>query len=282
MTLVEARNRFRNQLSSLYAQAEIDHIFKRSIAHYFNWEGIKIGLTPELILHAEEEAILVEVVNSLADATPLQYILGETTFLGLILKVSPGVLIPRPETEELVSWVLDEQNNTPKKAFDLCCGAGCIALALAKQRPEWDITGVDFSEKALKVAEENASDNRIEVNWKKTNILNKKYQEAPTDLIISNPPYVLPSEKKQMHKNVLEHEPHEALFVPENDPLLFYKAILDIGRASFRSAGVIYFEINPLCVNDLLVLGEEKGFGNAKVKKDIFGKDRFVKFSYAK
>ena len=234
MTLIEARNRFRNQLSSLYAQAEIDHIFKCCIAHYFNWEGIKIGLTPELILHAEEETILLEVLNSLADATPLQYILGETTFHGLILKVRPGVLIPRPETEELVSWVLDEQNNTPKKAFDLCCGAGCIALALAKQRPEWEITGVDFSDKALKVAEENASNNKIEVNWKKTNILNEKYQETLTDLIISNPPYVLPSEKKQMHKNVLEHEPHEALFVTENDPLLFYKAILDIGRASFR------------------------------------------------
>ena len=279
MTLLEARNLFRTKLTTLYVQEEIDAIFKGCIAHYFKWEPVKVGLSPHQLLQTEEERILTKALVELERATPLQYILGETEFCGLTIKVGPGVLIPRPETETLVDWVLDEHNETPKAVVDLCTGSGCIALALAKLRPNWQLTGFDVSDRALDISRENSRLNAIKVDWQQADVLETDFVLKSCDLIVPNPPYVLPVEKKQMHPNVLKHEPDSALFVPEDDPLLFYSAILRDAKKALTTNGCVYFEINPLCLEALLVTGKKLGFAHAEVKKDIFEKNRFVKFS---
>ena len=280
MTLIEARNLFRNSLNDLYLQAEIDALFKSCIAHYFQWESTKVGLAPQQQLKPDEEAIISATLEKLQTATPLQYILGETIFCGLKLKVAPAVLIPRPETEELVEWILEEQNQDRKTVVDLCTGSGCIALALAKQRPSWQLTAVDVSAEALEIAKENSNANSLKVNWKEADVLMPALTLDKCDCIVSNPPYVLPSEIKKMHANVLQHEPALALFVPEENPLLFYDAILQLGRKTLKPNGVIYFEINPLCSDQLINLGNQLGYAYAEIKKDIFGKARFIKFRF--
>lgn len=279
MTLLEARNLFRTHLAILYVQAEIDAIFKGCIAYYFNWEPVKVGLSPHQLLQTEEELILTKALGELEKATPLQYVLGETQFCGLPIKVASGVLIPRPETETLVDWVVAEHIESSKTVIDLCTGSGCIALALAKRRPNWQLIGFDVSDRALEIARENSRLNDLNVAWQQADVLQSDYSLAPCDLIVSNPPYVLPSEKKQMHANVLKHEPDLALFVPEDDPLLFYTAILRSAKKLLTPNGSVYFEINPLCLDTLLAVGKKLGFAHAEVKKDIFGKNRFVKFS---
>ena len=278
MTLLEARNLFRTHLASLYVQAEIDAIFKGCIAHYFNWEPVKVGLSPHQLLQTDEESKLTKALGELEKATPLQYVLGETQFCGLNIKVASGVLIPRPETETLVDWVMAEHSESSKTVIDLCTGSGCIALALAKRRPNWQLTGIDISDRALGIAGENSRLNAIKVDWQQADVLQTDFSLAPCDLIVSNPPYVLPSEKKQMHANVLQHEPDGALFVPEDDPLLFYTAILRSAKKALTPNGRVYFEINPLCLDTLLAAGKKLGFVHAEVKKDIFEKNRFVKF----
>jgi len=279
MTLLEARNLFRTHLATLYVQAEIDAIFKGCIAHYFQWEPVKVGLSPHQLLQAEEESTLTKALGELEKATPVQYVLGETQFCGLNIKVASGVLIPRPETEKLVDWVVAEHSESPKTVIDLCTGTGCIALALAKQRPNWQLIGLDISDRALEIARENSRLNALKVDWQQADVLQADFPLAPCDLIVSNPPYVLPSEKKQMHANVLQHEPDLALFVPEDDPLLFYTAILRSAKKALTPNGSVYFEINPLCLDALLTAGKKLGFAYAEVKKDIFEKNRFVKFS---
>ena len=279
MTLLEARNLFRTHLAMLYVQAEIDAIFKGCIAHYFQWEPVKVGLSPHQLLQAKEESTLTQALAELEKATPLQYVLGETQFCGLSIRVALGVLIPRPETETLVDWVVAKHSKSPKTVIDLCTGSGCIALALAKRRPNWLLAGLDISDRALEIARENSRLNALKVDWQQADVLQSDFSLAPCDLIVSNPPYVLPSEKKQMHANVLQHEPDVALFVPEDDPLLFYTAILRSAKKALTPNGSVYFEINPLCLDTLLATGKKLGFAHAEVKKDIFEKNRFVKFS---
>ena len=279
MTLIEQRNYFRTQLDQWYQRPEIDDIFKRCIKHYFDWSSIKIGLEPNYILSKEEEAQLQQVIKLLLQGTPLQYILGTTTFMGLAIKVSPAVLIPRPETEELVEWILSNHANASLKVWDLCSGSGCVALGLKAQRAQWDIKGFELSEAAIEMAHTNAADHHLSVNFVQQDVLNWQVTEAQVELMVSNPPYVLPSEKKQMHINVLEHEPEMALFVPEEDPLLFYREILLIATKQLHPHGKLYFEINPLLLEEMIELGKNHGFASATVKKDIFGKDRFIQFS---
>ena len=279
MTLLEARNLFRTHLATLYVQEEIDAFFKCCIAHYFQWEPVKVGLSPHQRLQAEEEITLTKALVELEKATPLQYVLGETQFCGLSIKVASGVLIPRPETESLVDWVGEDHGESSKTVVDLCTGSGCIALALAKQHPNWQLAGLDISDRALEIARENSIHNGINVHWQLADVLQADFSIPRCDLIVSNPPYVLPSEKKQMHRNVLDHEPDLALFVPQADPLLFYRAILQNAKMALSPKGSVYFEINPLCLEALLALGKKLGFAHAEVKKDIFEKNRFIKFS---
>lgn len=279
MTLIEQRNSYRTVLDHWYQQVEIDDIFKRCIKHYFNWSPIKVGLEPHYKLSKEEETQLLQVLNLLSQGTPLQYIFGTTTFMGLDIKVGPAVLIPRPETEELVEWILSNHSNTSLKVWDLCSGSGCITLGLKAQREQWDIKGFELSEAAIEMARANATDHHLLVTFIQQDVLNWQDSVEQVGLMVSNPPYVLPSEKKQMHTNVLEYEPEMALFVPEEDPLLFYREILLIATKQLHPQGKLYFEINPLLLEEMIDLGKNHGFASATVKKDIFGKDRFIQFS---
>ncbi len=282
MRLIEQRDLFRSSLKSQYEVREIDDLFKRAIAHYFSWSSLKIGLEPQFLLSKDEEKQLDELRAELVIGRPFQYCIGTTHFMELELSVGPGVLIPRPETEELIEWVLSENANSEKKVWDICSGSGCIALALKKARPRWLIKGFDISNAALKIAQLNAKELKLNVLFEEGNVLDWKSFASPCDLIVANPPYVLPSEKGKMHSNVLDHEPELALFVPENDPLLFYRKIIEIASTKLAAEGSLYFEINPLFVDELIMLGKVHGFPFASVKKDIFGKDRFVKFSQYK
>ena len=279
MTLIEERNKYRAVLGRWYEQVEIDDIFKRCIQHYFGWPSIKIGLEPQYFLSKGEAKQLHHALDLLSRGTPLQYVLGTTTFMGLDLKVSPAVLIPRPETEELVEWILSNHPATSLKLWDLCSGSGCIALGLKAQREQWDIKGFELSEAAIEIARTNAANHHLSVSFVQQDILQWQGTVEQVELMVSNPPYVLPSEKNQMHKNVLEFEPAMALFVPEKDPLLFYREILLIARKQLHPQGKLYFEINPLLVQEMISLGKKHGFSSATVKKDIFGKDRFIQFS---
>jgi release factor glutamine methyltransferase len=279
MTLIEHRDYFRTQLSRHYQQAEIDDVFKRCILHYFSWSAVKIGLEPHYELAEKEAEQLHQALALLAQGTPLQYILGTTTFMGIDLKLTPAVLIPRPETEELLVWVLENHANEPHEVWDLCSGSGCIALGLKAQRDQWSIQGYELSEAAIEVAQINAQENNMSVSFEQQDVLQWEITKEKVDLIVSNPPYVLPSEKKKMHINVLEHEPELALFVPEEEPLLFYREILWLASKQLNPNGKVYFEINPLLITEMIALGKTTGFAHAKVKKDIFGKDRFIQFS---
>jgi len=228
---------------------------------------------------------LFKIYEKLIQGIPLQYILGETEFYDLIVKVNPSVLIPRPETEELVDWALITSriiNGETEilKLLDIGTGSGCIAISIKKYIPLADITAIDISEAALNIARQNADLNQVEINFiqddifKPTNLelINSKY-----DLILSNPPYVTEAEKDQMLDNVLNHEPDIALFVPDNDPLVFYRAITDFALVHLKINGFLFLEINEKFGQETLNLLKKKGFKEIELRQDMGGKDRMIK-----
>ena len=201
---------------------------------------------------------------------PIQYIFGHTLWMGLELRVNHATLIPRPETAELVEWILQQHDhNTALRIMDIGTGSGCIAIALQQQCPKWHVQGVDISEEALKIAQQNAIHNGVDIQWKQMDIL----AETPDaiDIIVSNPPYICHREKADMDTRVLDYEPHRALFVPDNDPLLFYRRI-----ASMKSAKIIYFEINEAYGNEVCEMMKDLGYTDVQLKHDIYGKARMV------
>ena len=278
MTILELRQRFRTDLAPLYGQNEIDDIFKRATAFLFGWSSLKVGLVPNDILTDEEQKSALNILAQLKAAVPLQYVLGVSHFRHLSLNVDPCVLIPRPETEELVQWVLDDHSEDECHVIDLCTGSGAIALALKQERPNWTVSALEVSAAALEVAKGNATKNDLDIAWQHADLLKDTIDFSTVDIVVSNPPYVLPSEKKQMHANVLVHEPPLALFVPEEDPLLFYRTIIEQVKRSSSKNIPIYFEINPLAEEAMNVLNVQHGGKASQMKKDLFGKKRFLKF----
>lgn len=278
MQLIELRDAYRTQLESLYQKEEIDDLCKRSIFYLFEWEPIKIGLEPQYQLTPAEQIAANKVLQRLKSGEPFQYIIQQVNFCGLDLIVSSAVLIPRPETSELVEWILENESRQPKTVFDFCTGSGCIALALKSASPNWKLKAFDISTNAIEIAEKNAEKNKLDILFEVKDILAWKKSKEKIDIIVSNPPYVLPSEKEKMHKNVLDFEPDIALFIPENDPLLFYRKLFEIGTQSLKDKGKIYVEINPLYCSALVSLGNSFGFTEFKIKKDIFGKERLLQF----
>ena len=278
MTILELRQRFRTDLAPLYGQNEIDDIFKRATAFLFGWSSLKVGLAPNDILTYEEQKSALNILAQLKAAVPLQYVLGVSHFRHLSLNVDPSVLIPRPETEELVQWVLDDHSEDECHVMDLCTGSGAIALALKQERPNWTVSALEVSAAALEVAKGNATKNDLDIAWQHADLLKDTIDFSTVDIVVSNPPYVLPSEKKQMHANVLVHEPPLALFVPEEDPLLFYRTIIEQVKRSSSKNIPIYFEINPLAEEAMNVLNVQHGGKASQMKKDLFGKKRFLKF----
>jgi release factor glutamine methyltransferase len=232
----------------------------------------------DLIIHAKKRIDsnisdkFKQIITDLKTKKPLQYILGETVFYGFKLKVNKYSLIPRPETEELVDWILKEDFST---AIDLGTGSGCIAIALAKYSDK-NISAIDISDKALEVAKENAILNKVEVHFSQQDIF--KIEKLPkVDLIVSNPPYVLNSEKLKMKQNILDYEPHIALFVPDENPLVFYKKIANLASESLTVGGKLFFEINEQFSSTLIEFLSLNGFVDIKLKKDINDKYRMIK-----
>ena len=229
----------------------------------------------DCIIHADQLITseitdrIQQIVRDLKTQKPLQYILAETEFYGLKFKMNEHTLIPRPETEELVDWVLQEKFNS---VLDIGTGSGCISIALAKHSKA-TISAIDISEMALKVAKENAAINEVKIDFIQQDVL-QTHSLQKVDVIISNPPYVLESEKQKMKTNVLQYEPHLALFTPDKEPLLFYKKIGNLAAKSLNCGGKLYFEINEKYGNEILEMLRKLGFVDIALKKDVNDKDR--------
>jgi release factor glutamine methyltransferase len=241
---------------------------------------LDFALRPEKELSSIEIEKFESAIHRLSLHEPIQYIIGETEFLGLKFKVDEHVLIPRPETEELVQWLLDDiresKNPSNLKILDIGTGSGCIAISLAKNLPNAEIFALDISEKALKTAKENAGLNKVKVNFIQADILNLEALAGKFDIIVSNPPYVREMEKTEMHRNVLENEPDLALYVKDTDPLIFYKKITKLAEESLIKEGNLYFEINQYLANETEEILKNFGFKTG-LKKDIFGNYRMLR-----
>ena len=218
------------------------------------------------------------VLERLSNGEPIQYIFGYVLFYDLKIAVSRDVLIPRPETEYLVHIMLREnRKRKPASLIDLCTGSGCIAVALASQLPNTAVTATDISENALEVAQRNAAQAGVSVQFIKDDLLNTSNSYPLYDCVVSNPPYVRNSEKEFMHRNVLDFEPHQALFVDDRDPLLFYKAIADFGKEYLAPEGTLWCEINENLGSETVALFERRGYSETRIYKDLNRKDRFLK-----
>lgn len=226
---------------------------------------------------AEKAAELNKIFGRLMEGEPVQYVLGRAEFCGRWFSVRPGVLIPRPETEELCAWITaDSKASGSPKVLDIGTGSGCIAITLQLDMPESKVTAWDISADALDVARENAQQLGANVNFVKQDALNAK-PEGEWDVIVSNPPYICEKEKKDMAVNVLEHEPHKALFVPDADPLLFYRAITRLAVQTLSKGGRLYFEINPIYADETCRMMRAEGMTAVELRSDMYGKQRMAK-----
>lgn len=226
---------------------------------------------------AEKTAELNKIFGRLTEGEPVQYVLGRAEFSGRWFNVRPGVLIPRPETEELCAWITaDSKASGSPEVLDIGTGSGCIAITLQLGMPESNVTAWDISADALSVARENAQRLGANVNFVRQDALNAK-PEGEWDVIVSNPPYICEKEKKDMAVNVLEHEPHTALFVPDTDPLLFYRAITRLAVQTLSKGGRLYFEINPIYADDTCRMMQAEGMTAVELRSDMYGKQRMAK-----
>lgn len=265
------------ELKDSYPGYEIQCICNIIYQDVFHFTNIDIHLRKNEILEESFINKFYEIIQFLKQGSPIQYIIGETEFAGLKFDVNPSTLIPRPETEELVYWA-KEKLMPGQKVIDIGTGSGCIAIALNHLCPGCNVTGVDISEAAIRTARGNARKNGTPTRFSVRNILQyTAYHWETYDIIISNPPYVRDSEKKIMAPRVLEHEPHQALFVPDQDPLLFYRKIAEFGQKYLAPKGHLYFEINEALGNETSKLLEEINYREIELRKDIYGKDRMIK-----
>ena len=279
MKLQEFRLLFNKELSELYPKTEIDAFFFRLVEHKLKLQTIDVFLKPEYTIASDKIIALKNVLERLKQEEPIQYILESTEFYSLPFKVNKNVLIPRPETEELVRWVLEDIKDIDTKIsiLDIGTGSGCISISIKKNLPNTTVFGLDISSNALKVSKENAIRNKVDITFIKEDIINVKKIKLKLDIIISNPPYIRELEKKEMKKNVLNNEPHLALFVDDNAPLIFYTKIADLALKTLNNKGFLYFEINQYLGKETKDMLHEKGFKNIILKKDLFGNDRMIK-----
>ncbi|MCJ7466293.1 MAG: peptide chain release factor N(5)-glutamine methyltransferase [Maribacter sp.] len=289
MLLREIKNIFHSELGDQYPNEEIDSFFYLLIGHYLGLERFVLAITPDLRISKKEEQPLFEALANLKLNRPLQYIVGKAHFMEMDFKVNEKVLIPRPETEELVRWIIDdtkkEQGDNPTEGkensrvriLDIGTGSGCIAIALAKNLSMSNVCAMDISGDALQIAERNAQLNGVEIELIQADILAPGAFAVKFDIIVSNPPYVRESERREMAKNVKDYEPREALFVPNDNPLMYYKAIIDFASRNLKADGVLYLEINQYLANETRELLQKSGFKGIELKRDLFGNDRMLK-----
>jgi release factor glutamine methyltransferase len=270
---------FKNQLAAIYPLTEINSIIEIVFEYTIGFSKTDLLLKPDTHLSDEQVEKLLSILDRLTNNEPVQYVLGETVFFDLTFNVAPGVLIPRQETEELVDWIIkDADGQTGLKVLDIGTGSGCIALSLAANLKKAEVLAYDVSEKALEIAKSNAALNQIAVNFEKKDILTNQntFENQKNDIVVSNPPYVLEKEKEFMAENVLNYEPELALFVEDDDPLLFYKAIVNYSKINLKDGGKLYFEINEAYGNEVKELMINSGFKDVEVRKDLNGKERMA------
>ncbi|WP_297805162.1 peptide chain release factor N(5)-glutamine methyltransferase [uncultured Polaribacter sp.] len=283
MTLKNFRTYFTDTLKEIYPKTEIDTFFFLLIEEKLNLQRVDSVMHPDFLII---DAILSElkvILKRLLKEEPIQYIIGNTEFYGLPFKVNKNTLIPRPETEELVEWVLKEVTELQIRKIekisilDIGTGTGCIPISLAKNLSNSSISAIDVSGDALKVAQQNATLNNVEISFLEMDILETKELPQQYNLIVSNPPYIRELEKVEISNNVLENEPHLALFVKDNNPLIFYSKIADLARIHLKKGGLLFFEINQYLGKETVEMLKQKDFNTITLKKDLFGNDRMVK-----
>ncbi len=300
MNIKQYRAQFIQELSLIYDIGEAESFFYLILEENHQLKRIDLALNPDFTFSNEEILIWNSILHKLKNEIPIQYILGKTSFYGLEFEVNSTVLIPRPETEELVDWIIqswksevgsqklsfdsDQNDNRKIKILDIGTGSGCIAISLEKNITNAQVFAIDVSEKALATAQKNAVINEAKVNFIQKNILevvilSEVDGQLPIyfDIIVSNPPYVRELEKQEIKKNVLENEPHLALFVEDNDALVFYKKIAELAQKNLSPNGQLFFEINQYLGNEMKELLEKMGFKNIELRKDIYGNDRMIR-----
>ncbi|HCE55183.1 MAG TPA: peptide chain release factor N(5)-glutamine methyltransferase [Lutibacter sp.] len=281
MLIQDFKHHFFLELSKVHPETEIQSFFNILIEFKLHLSRIQLALEHNFELDRDDLDFLENALLKLKNQIPVQYIVGETAFCGLLFKVDKNVLIPRPETEELVEWIFqNHKKNESIKILDIGTGSGCIAISLAKNLPNAEVFALDVSAEALDVAKKNAAMNAVKVDFIQADILTIEKLPDTFDVIVSNPPYVRESEKDLMQQNVLSNEPHIALFVENENPLLFYDKIAELAKNHLTENGVLYFEINQYLGMKTVDLLKSKGFKNIDLKKDIYGVDRMVKSSF--
>lgn len=277
-TIKDIRTYLSRELYENYKEPEIISLTYIIIKTIFNTTKLHKLLLSDQIVSKEQSERIITICEELKTGKPVQYILGETIFYDCPIRLSNATLIPRPETEELVDLIIRENKNYNGNIIDIGTGSGCIAIALAKNLPASDVTGTDISEEAILIAKENALLNNIYVSFIRVDILNPGFSTVKkTGIIVSNPPYVRISEKQFMSRNVLDFEPPVALFVPDSDPLVYYRAILKFSEIMLLPSGKLYFEINEAMGKPMTQLLESSGYYKIEIIKDINGKERIIK-----
>jgi len=280
MTLKELKTYYLNSLSKLYPKTEINTFFFYLIEEYLDLQRIDFSLQPNKIIENTDILKFEKALNRLKKEEPIQYILGKTEFYGYPFLVTKDTLIPRPETEELVEWILQElefQKKEKTSILDIGTGSGCIAISLAKKNKNLSVSAIDFSKEAIEIAKQNAKLNEVNINFIEKDILLTKELETSFDVIVSNPPYVRELEKVEIKNNVLQNEPHSALFVSDSNPLIFYSKIADLAKNHLTKNGLLFFEINQYLGQETKVILSERGYKNIELRKDLFGNDRVIK-----
>lgn len=266
---------FHLQLDDKYPTQEVDAFAYACIEEVLGLSRIQLALDPEHRMHEGEMLRLIYMVKDLKKFRPLQYILGKTNFAGIDLKVHEGCLIPRPETEELVQLVM-ERHADVSSIVDVCSGSGCIALALKSHFKKAHVKAIEFSDRAIEIIQENMDFTQLSIEVEQRDVLKAKGYLNDAQIVVSNPPYVMLKEQAQMQNNVLEHEPHMALFVEDDDPLIFYEAITDTFQKEAQSGAFLYFEINENLGEETAMVLKKAGLQKVNIVQDFYGKDRFV------
>ena len=276
--LTSVKRYFQSQLVQKFSEREAEQLLRILLEDLFGIDQKSQILNPDMTIDEIQHHALEQAVGRLLKGEPVQYVTGIAEFCDLKFKVNGSVLIPRPETEEMVQKIV-AQDIHPKRIWDIGTGSGCIAVSLAKRFPDAEVFAFDVSEKALQVAESNALLNKVKVNFIHDDVLNPHSEifSQPVDLVVSNPPYVCEKERKSMENNVLDWEPETALFVPDADPLLFYRQILRLSKKQLSSNGAVWFEINEAMGKEMLDLCHAEGFAEAEIFDDFAGKARVCK-----
>ena len=280
-------NELWRQLTQVYDDYEAKAIARMVYEVRFGLMPSDLFIGKDTQLSTDDQKLLAKITQRLLTGEPVQYVLGEAEFGGRTFHVEPGVLIPRPETYELCQWIMEERRGKREEGrntsiLDIGTGSGCIACTLAAELADAEVTAWDISDDALRIATENAKRTNVHVSFEKvdvlnTSLLNRERPATGLDIIVSNPPYICNKERATMERNVLEHEPELALFVPDDDPLLFYRTIARFAVKALNPGGALYFEINPLYVSEMQQMLSKEGFSHTEIRNDQFGKQRFTK-----